>query len=376
MLRRAARTARQQLLIGPGPDADHDIPDNESPAETSVVHSQRRLSPRRSRASVPRNIGKRCQSSQAGQAAPPQLLSPVVKPASEHVPSAGEHPPPDAPALGLRRDPRPPAFERIRRPVAPRSPPAAETPPPVEPSKWTPTLPSRSKATRPSLMRTENGPGQITSGRRGSASRLHLEVKNDRSQSRSSPPALASRGFILDLWRIGSIPSQLQVGWAHRCAIRVHRSGRAVKPMKRIFLYDGVTAVPSSITVRRRTRGKDEVFAMASSFQLVPTGSVPSIKNFQVAVVAKDPSPLSTRKLLDDAETLQIGQSRVHGSVRSARSAPPAAPKSGRSACSNQSWTRKAEPARALSEVMRSRSSLNKVHDPGGPRRRPGLLFR
>ncbi len=50
------------------------------------------------------------------------------------------------------------AFVRRRRPLGPSIISSRETLQSPGPSKWTPTLPSRSKPTPPMLMRTENGP--------------------------------------------------------------------------------------------------------------------------------------------------------------------------------------------------------------------------
>lgn len=83
------------------------------------------------------------------------------------------------------------------------------------------------------------------------------------------------------------------------------------------------------------------------------------IQNLQVALLAMDPAPLPTSDLLDDAEAPQIGQGRVH--VRCGQLGPLHKLARGQEwRLRNQSCTRRADPARALPVVVRSRSSLNR----------------
>jgi hypothetical protein len=64
------------------------------------------------------------------------------------------------------------AFVRRRRPLGPSITSSRETPTPIEPSKWTPILPSLSKSKTSVTRIRAKCPGQLKNGRRGSASRL------------------------------------------------------------------------------------------------------------------------------------------------------------------------------------------------------------
>jgi len=64
------------------------------------------------------------------------------------------------------------AFVRRRRPLGPSITSSRETTTPIEPSKWTPILPSLSKAKPSAAYLRQVWPGQINNGRRWSAPRL------------------------------------------------------------------------------------------------------------------------------------------------------------------------------------------------------------
>ena len=97
------------------------------------------------------------------------------------------------------------AFVRRRRPLGPSITSSRETPTPIEPSKWTPILPSLSKSKTSVTRIRAKCPGQLKNGRRGSASRLQLKIEKSRLCSElaqtPAPPALRLHPALTERFR-------------------------------------------------------------------------------------------------------------------------------------------------------------------------------